>query len=135
MAVRLALGEDPRRAPRCEPAAGAAASFVYRAFAGGEVPPMPSGPRQDEWRRRFPDGLLFAFPKQGQALARDFKWLGSHRYGVVHLGGADERDLRSRCRAASALLGWPAPYAEPSAAGAAEAGRDWSLAPDPVPLD
>lgn len=134
MAVAIAQGDDPRRVPRSEPAAGAAASFVYRAFAEDEVPSMPSRQRQADWQRRYPDGLLFTFPKHGHALARDFKWLGSHRYGVVHLGGRDERDLRERCRAASALLGWPAPYAEPSAA-AAEQGRGWSLAPDPVPLD
>ena len=135
MAVAMALGEDPRRLPRAAPAAGAAASFVYRAFSAGEVPAMPSRRRAADWQRRYPDGLLFAFPKRGHGLARDFKWLGSHRYGVVHLGGRDEHDLRSRCRAASALLGWPVPYAEASAAGAAEAGRDWPLAPDPVPLD
>lgn len=78
---------------------------------------MPSRQRQAEWQRRFPDGLLFAFPKRGHGLARDFKWLGSHRYGVVHLGGRDEHDLGERCRAASALLGWPAPYAEPAGGG------------------
>lgn len=135
MAVAMALGEDPRRLPRVEPAAGAAASFVYRAFAAGELPAMPSPQRRRDWQRRFPDGLLFDFPKHGHALARDFKWLGSHRYGVVHLEGRDERDLRERCRAASAALGWPMPYAEPLAAGAAQAGRHWPLAADPVPLE
>jgi len=133
--VAMALGEDPRKVPRAEPAAGAAASFVYRAFRGDEVPAMPTRQRTVDWQRRYPDGLLFAFPKRGHGLERDFKWLGSHRYGVVHLGGRDERDLRSRCRAASAFLGWPLPYEEPSVAGAAEVGRDWSLTPDPVPLD
>jgi hypothetical protein len=47
-------------------------------------------------------------PKQGRGLARDFKWLGSHRYGVLHLGGADAVDLHERYRRACALLGWPA---------------------------
>jgi hypothetical protein len=135
MALAMALGEDPLAEPRVEPTAGAAASFVYRAFPGEEVPAMPSRQRQADWQHRYPDGLLFVLPKHGHALARDFKWLGSHRYGVLHLGGRDERELRERCRDASDLLGWPAPYAEPSAAGAAESGRDWSLTPDPVPLD
>jgi biotin carboxylase len=135
MAVVMAMGEDPAALPRAEPVAGAAASFVYRAFAAGEVPAMPSPRRRAEWRRRFPDGLLFEFPKHGHGLARDFRWLGSHRYGVVHLGGRNERELRERCCAASALLGWPPPYAEPPAAGDAERGRGWSLAPAPVLLD
>jgi len=42
-------------------------------------------------------------------MTRDFKWLGSYRYGIVHLGARDMDDLRERCRDASALLGWPAP--------------------------
>jgi hypothetical protein len=133
MAVAMAQGDDPRQVPRSEPTAGVAASFVYRTFRSGEVPPMPSRQRQADWQRRFPDGLLFAFPKHGHGLARDFKWLGSHRYGVVHLGGRDERELRERCRAASALLDWPAPYAELSSAGAPEKARDWRFAP--VTLD
>jgi hypothetical protein len=135
MAVAMAVGDDPARLPRAEPTAGAAASFVYRAFAAEEVPAMPSRQRAADWAQRYPDGLLFAFPKHGQALARDFKWLGSHRYGVVHLGGRSERELRERCCAASAALRWPAPYAKPSAAGAAEDGRDWLLTADPVLLD
>jgi hypothetical protein len=47
-------------------------------------------------------------PKSGRGLERDFKWLGSHRYGVLHLGGADEHDLHERYRRACQLLGWPA---------------------------
>jgi hypothetical protein len=48
-------------------------------------------------------------------MARDFKWLGSYRYGIVHLGGRDAADLRARCESASALLQWPAPFADPAA--------------------
>jgi hypothetical protein len=56
--------------------------------------------------------MLFTYPKSGHSLERDFKWLGSHRYGILHLGGRDAHDLRQRCEAASAILGWPAPYTE-----------------------
>ena len=45
-------------------------------------------------------------------MERDFKWLGSYRYAIIHLGGADRKDLRRRCDRASALFGWPAPYAD-----------------------
>jgi len=55
------------------------------------------------------------------AMRRDFKWLGSYRYAIIHLGGADKVDLRQRCERASGIFGWPAPYAdivqEPVAAG------------------
>jgi len=129
MAVEMALGRDPLALPRRAPDAAVASSFVYRAFAGEPVPPAPSAAQQAAFRQAFPDGLLFTFPKQGSALARDFKWLGSHRYGIVHLGGRDAHDLAARCRAASALLGWPARPAEPSAAPLVDAAPAPSLPP------
>ncbi len=69
----------------------------------------------DAFAPQFPDGLLFCFPKPRGSMARDFKWLGSYRYGIVHLGGRDAADLRARCESASALLGWPAPFAAQTA--------------------
>jgi hypothetical protein len=111
MALALALGADPQFLPLRRPTAQAAASLVYRAFdANGEVPPAPAAPQREALARGFPDALLFGFPKRGRALARDFRWTGSHRYGIVHLGGRDREHLRQRCEDASALLGWPAPY-------------------------
>jgi hypothetical protein len=53
---------------------------------------------------------LLQFPKAGHGLERELKWLGSHRYGVLHLGGRDEHHLRERCEAACRILGWPVPY-------------------------
>jgi hypothetical protein len=47
--------------------------------------------------RAFPDALLFHFAKTPGQIARDFKWLGSYRYGILHLGGRDAVDLRERC--------------------------------------
>ena len=94
------------------PVGGAAASLVYRALTPGSTPPMPSAAQRAALAQRFPDALLFQYPKSGHALARDFKWLGSHRYGIVHLHGRDEADLKRRAEAASAMLGWPAPYAD-----------------------
>lgn len=111
MALALATGEDPLAVPATEPAAGAAASFVYRSFEPSRLPPMPSLARQAALKAQFPDALLYLMPKSGHSLERDFKWLGSHRYGILHLGGRDTADLRRRCEQASALLGWPAPYA------------------------
>jgi hypothetical protein len=105
--LALAHGQDPRRAMRCRPSAGAAASFVFRSFDHNSVPGTPTGSRLRSFFRRFPDAWLQAMPKQGSGLARDFKWLGSHRYGVMHLGGEDPFDLHDRYARACALLGWP----------------------------
>jgi biotin carboxylase len=115
MALALAHGEDPARVPCVAPTAGAAASFVYRVFDAAEAAPMPDTERQRRFAREYPDGLLLRFPKPRGSMERDFKWLGSYRYGIVHLGGRDAGDLRERCEAASALLGWRAPYREPAA--------------------
>jgi hypothetical protein len=105
--LALAHGEDPRRAMRCRPSAGAAASFVFRTFDHSTVPAAPTRSRLRTFFERFPDAWLQAMPKQGRGLARDFKWLGSHRYGVMHLGGDDPFDLHDRYRRACGLLGWP----------------------------
>ncbi len=39
--------------------------------------------------RRFPDSLAFPYPTSGHSLERDFKWLGNHRYGIIHMRGHD----------------------------------------------
>jgi hypothetical protein len=113
LALALAHGKDPAAVPRVVPTAAAAASFVYRVFDAQQPAPMPNASRRSAFAQRFPDGLLFPFPKPRGSMERDFKWLGSYRYGIVHLGGADAADLRARCEAASGVLGWPAPYALP----------------------
>jgi hypothetical protein len=125
--LALAHGRDPASAMACRPSAGAAASFVFRCFDSGRVPTTPTPRRLRSFAGRFPDGWLQAMPKQGRGLARDFKWLGSHRYGVMHLGGADVSDLHDRYRRACSLLGWP--VAEPR-----EAHLHLPPVPLPVPL-
>jgi len=110
IAVALALGQDPAALPRTTPSAGVAASLVYRSFDGAPPPPAPGPAQREALARAFPDALLFSFPRQGRALARDYRWTGSHRYGIVHLGARDRERLRERGERASALLGWPAPW-------------------------
>ncbi len=117
LSLALAMGQDPLTlVPQAgiadTPRAGAASSLVYRAFSADELPPMPGAAQCAELRRQFPDALLYTFPKRGHALDRDFKWLGSCRYGILHLEGRDEQHLRERAEAASALLGWTAPYVQ-----------------------
>jgi hypothetical protein len=113
VALALAHGEDPAELARATPAAGIAASFVYRLFDPTARPAMPGADRRRALAEAFPGSLLFCFPKTPGQIARDFKWLGSYRYGILHLDGRDAADLAARCRAASALLGWPAPCAFP----------------------
>ena len=84
---------------------------------------MPGHSQQAALARRFPDALLFTYPKTGHSLARDFKWLGNHRYGIVHIHGRDEAQLRQHAEEASALIGWTAPYAECLGAPAAHEPR------------
>ena len=116
MAVAAALGQDPREVPCEAPREGAAASLVYRTLPGETPPSPPSAVQRHDFQRAFPDGLAFSFPKRGHALARDYKWTGSHRYGIVHLGGRDRTELRERAEQASRLLGWPSPYRDHTAA-------------------
>jgi hypothetical protein len=118
MALALAHGQDPWVVERKLPTANAATSSVYRVFdhsathLAQTIPPMPSALQTAQLKALFPDHLLLQFPKAGHSLARDFKWLGSYRYGIVHMGGADAADLRARCQAASDILQWPLPYAD-----------------------
>ena len=112
MSLALALGQDPAALPRTQPTAGAAASQVYRSFDPTAPVRMPSPAQQAALAQAFPDARLFCYPKTGHAVQRDFKWLGSYRHGIVHLGGRNEAQLRERTLQASRLLGWTAPYAD-----------------------
>ncbi len=117
MAVELAYGRDPWALPRSAQSAGAASSFVYRVFderashLPQRIPVMPSAAQLGQLQTHLPDHLFLQFPKAGHSLARDFKWLGSYRYGILHLSGRDAHDLQERCQRASGILHWPIPYA------------------------
>ncbi len=118
MALELAHGRDPWALPPLEATSGCASSFVYRVFderashLPQRIPTMPSAAQTQQMQKQFSDHLLLQFPKAGHSLARDFKWLGSYRYGILHLGGHDPQDLQERCQRASGILGWPVPYAD-----------------------
>ncbi len=109
-AFALAHSRAPSALERSAPTAGAASSFVYRSFDINATIAMPTPAQKANFHRSFPDALLFEFPKDKGQIARDFKWLGSYRYAIMHLGGRDPDDLRERCERASQILGWPAPY-------------------------
>lgn len=110
LALALAHGRAPESVPRAAPTAGVAASLVYRTLAPEQpIPAAPTAAQRQALRQAYPDSLLLTFPKSRHGLRRELKWLGSHRYGIVHLQGADRAELYARTAHASALLGWPAP--------------------------
>jgi Carbamoyl-phosphate synthase L chain, ATP binding domain len=117
MALELAYGRDPWALPRVASTAGAASSVVYRVFDDRashlpqRIPAMPQAAHVQQLAAQLPDHLLLQFPKAGHSLQRDFKWLGSYRYGILHLSGRDAQDLQERCQRASGILRWPTPYA------------------------
>lgn len=112
MALAMSHGIDPASLPRKDPVASHASSFVYRSFDPSMPVVQPDKTTLTAFNRQFPDALLFQYPKQPGEIERDFKWLGSYRYAIIHLGGDSLSHLQQRCEQASALLGWPAPYAE-----------------------
>jgi biotin carboxylase len=91
----LALGEAPQ-VRFGDGAFGAAASFVFRRFDGRAVTRVPGRAQIDSVRERYPDARLMLYLKHGASLAREMKWLGSHRYAVLNLGGASSEDLFRR---------------------------------------
>ncbi len=131
VALELAHGRDPALLAPAPATAGAAASFVYRSFDPAARPAMPAPAQRRELAREFPDALLFRFAKSAGQIARDFKWLGSYRYGILHLGGRDAADLAARCAAASRILGWPTPCTRHET----DAGDSLSLALPALSLD
>jgi biotin carboxylase len=111
-ALALAHGQHPGSVPTLPATAGVASSLVYRSFEPAQTIKFVAQARQDQIQRDFPDVLLMPFPKARSAILRDFKWLGSYRYGIAHLGALDWSDLHQRASQLSAALGWPTPFAE-----------------------
>ena len=93
--LQLSCGERPdlekrRGKYRC------AASFVFRKFDGAALS-KPPGADKLAWLATFdPDAYLMLYLKHGRALAREMKWLGSHRYAVLNLGADSEPSLETK---------------------------------------
>ena len=82
---------------------GAAASFVYRVF--DDTPKYPPAAAQlAALQNNYSDSIFTPDFKVGASRRREQKWLGSHRYALLNLGGADHDDLMSRFNDANGLL-------------------------------
>jgi hypothetical protein len=110
IAFALAHGQDPAQLPARSARYGCASSFVFRSFPPDSAVSFPTASQKAALGEQFPDSLLFDFPKDTEQIARDFKWLQSYRYGILHLGAANPAALRQACEQACATLGWPIPY-------------------------
>lgn len=105
MLIDLALGEPVRYAPQRQ-RFGRAGSFIFRKFDGVPVSRPPTGEQVRALRQRYPEAHLMLYLKHGASLAREMKWLGSHRFAIVNLPGRDLLDLHARCMDVHALLGF-----------------------------
>ena len=93
-----------------KPKFGAAASFIWRSFDGTSC---PREPRAEDWAwlaKEYPQACLKTYTKQGNALKRDVKWLGSHRWASLNLPSATPASLKADYERICMRLQWPAPY-------------------------
>jgi hypothetical protein len=110
MVVALGLGRDPETVPRRRARAATAASFIWRRFDGRSAERLPTRADRQWLADSHPLSHLMVFAKRGVGLAREYKWLGSHRYAALNLGARDGDDLRRRYEQVCARLAWPAAW-------------------------
>ncbi len=109
LAFKMACNEDVPH--RRKPARfGAAASFVWRSFDGTSCPRLPTQADIDWLAREYPEARLKCYPKSGDALKRDIKWLGSHRWATLNMPSTNSTTLRADYERICARLKWPALY-------------------------
>ena len=105
VALKIATGE----APDLTPSRGkypVATSFVFRKFDGTPLA-NPPGLDKLKWLREFdPDAFLAMFLKSGGGLKREMKWLGSHRYATLNMGGESEQHLLDKFQLVKQTLGF-----------------------------
>lgn len=107
-ALQLAVGITPDLRPRRGKYLHAA-SFVFRKFDGTPLANPPTRAHLD-WLREFdPDALLALFLKTGNGLRREMKWLGSHRYATLNMGGHTEQHLLEKYLTVTRAFGFDMP--------------------------
>jgi hypothetical protein len=105
VALKIATDEMPDLTP----ARGkykVATSFVFRKFDGSPLA-NPPGHEKLKWLQEFdPDAFLALFIKSGGGLKREMKWLGSHRYATLNMGGHSEQHLNEKYETVKQRLGF-----------------------------
>ena len=105
VALKIATGETP------DLASGRgkymfATSFVFRKFDGTPLA-NPPGHEKLKWLQEFdPDAFLALFIKTGGGLKREMKWLGSHRYATLNMGGESEHHLAEKFQVVKQTFGF-----------------------------
>lgn len=99
----LAVGEEPHLPmPRAQ--FGSAASFIFRSFNHLSSQKKLTKAHEVRVLSQYPDLSLMQYRKKGAGLKREIKWLGSHRYAVLNLGGNSRDDLFKRFQAVCTAL-------------------------------
>jgi biotin carboxylase len=107
VALKIAAGESVNLTPGRGKYA-VATSFVFRKFDGSTIGRAPSI-HDIQWLKEFdPDAFLALFIKTGNGLRREMKWLGSHRYATLNMGGESEADLERKYLHVTHRLGFEA---------------------------
>lgn len=106
----FAMACDEAIAVNKKPAFGAAASFIWRSFDGTSCPRLPTAADMAWLAAEYPDARLLLYPKKGNALRRDVKWLGSHRWAALNMPSANSKQLKLDYERICQRLEWPAPY-------------------------
>ena len=105
VALKIATGQ----APDLTPGRGKykmATSFIFRKFDGA---PLANPPNHEllKWLKEFdPDAFLALFIKTGGGLKREMKWLGSHRYATLNMGGQSDEHLQDKYQTVKQTLGF-----------------------------
>jgi len=73
-----------------------AASFVLRDLLGEGLARWPSAREVRALQGRNPDAHVMIYRKRGVDRAREVKWLGSYRYGIVNIGAVTLEELFAR---------------------------------------
>jgi biotin carboxylase len=83
-----------------------ATSYVFRKFDGTPLANPPTHEKL-QWLREFdPDAFLALFIKSGGGLRREMKWLGSHRYATLNMGGQSDEHLRAKYQTVKQAMGF-----------------------------
>ena len=81
---------------------------MFRKFDGTPLANPPTHEKL-QWLKEFdPDAFLALFIKTGSGLKREMKWLGSHRYATLNMGGHSDEHLQDKFHAVKQALGFEA---------------------------